>query len=160
MKQQKALHLIITLLCAISLMAVSAAARQKTSSGQKVYVPVYSHIYYGDRERPFLLSSTLSIRNTDMQKKITVITVDYHDTEGKLIKKMITKKTVLRPLETIRFVISESDKSGGSGAKFIVEWRAEKDVTAPLIETVMIGTRSGQGISFTSRGVVIQENSR
>ena len=141
-------------------MAVSAAARQKTSSGQKVYVPVYSHIYYGDRERPFLLSSTLSIRNTDMKKKITVITVDYHDTDGKLIKKLITKKTVIRPLETIRFVISESDKSGGSGAKFIVEWRAEKDVTAPLIETVMIGTRSGQGISFTSRGVVIQENSR
>jgi len=160
MKQQKALHLIITLLCAISLMAVSAAARQNTSSGQKVYVPVYSHIYYGDRERPFLLSSTLSIRNTDMKKKITVITVDYHDTDGKLIKKLITKKTVIRPLETIRFVISESDKSGGSGAKFIVEWRAEKDVTAPLIETVMIGTRSGQGISFTSRGVVIQENSR
>ena len=37
------------------------------SRGQAVYVPAYSHIYIGDREHPFYLTVTLSIRNTDPQ---------------------------------------------------------------------------------------------
>ena len=35
------------------------------SSGQTIYVPAYSHIYTGNREKPFLLTVTLSIRNID-----------------------------------------------------------------------------------------------
>jgi hypothetical protein len=35
------------------------------STGQTVYVPIYSHIYSGLKGRPFNLAATLSIRNTD-----------------------------------------------------------------------------------------------
>jgi hypothetical protein len=58
----------------------------------------------------------------------------------------------LNPLESLRYVIPESDKSGGSGANFIVEWHSDRPVNKPIIESIMIGTKSGQGISFTSRG--------
>lgn len=34
-----------------------------------VYVPVYSHVYFGDG-KPYLLTTTLSIRNTDMVRGI------------------------------------------------------------------------------------------
>ena len=56
---------------------VRAASEIQLSKGQTVYVPIYSHIYIGDRERPFLLAATLSIRNTDPDHQITVLSVNY-----------------------------------------------------------------------------------
>ena len=122
------------------------------SKGQLVYVPAYSHIYSGNKERPFLLTVTLSIRNVDPKRQIIITVVDYYETQGKLLKKHIDKPLTLKPLESVRYIIPEKDKSGGSGANFIVEWRAEKVVNPPVIESVMIGTQSSQGISFISRG--------
>jgi hypothetical protein len=49
-------------------------------------------------------------------------------------------------------VVHLADESGGSGANFIVVWRADKPVNPPLAESVMIGTQGNQGVSFTSRG--------
>ena len=46
------------------------------SVGQTIYFPAYSHIYSGNRERPFLLTVTLSIRNIDPTHKITIILAD------------------------------------------------------------------------------------
>jgi hypothetical protein len=125
------------------------------SKGQTVYVPAYSHIYSGDREQPFLLTVTLSIRNCDLQHQMTVTVVDYYETRGMLLKKYLDKPLVLAPLESVRYVVAQSDKAGGSGANFIVEWQADQAINYPIIETVMIGTQSQQGISFTSRGQVI-----
>ncbi|MFZ5573430.1 MAG: DUF3124 domain-containing protein [Thermodesulfobacteriota bacterium] len=125
--------------------------------GQTVYAAVYSHIYSGDRERPIYLAATLSIRNTDLHQPIRIIGVDYHDSEGRLLTKYLAAPIALPPLSSTRYVIKESDKSGGSGACFIVRWNADRKVVPPLVESVMIGTRGQQGISFTSRGQVIAE---
>ena len=122
------------------------------SKGQLVYVPVYSHIYSGDRERPFLLTVTLSIRNIDPKHQIKIILVDYYETQGKLLKKYIDKPVILKPLESLRYVIPESDKRGGSGANFMVAWQSDKFINPPIIESIMIGTQTQQGVSFTSRG--------
>ncbi|RPJ11019.1 MAG: DUF3124 domain-containing protein [Desulfobacteraceae bacterium] len=135
----------------------NALSEVKRCKGQTVYVPIYSHIYSGDRERPFLLAATLSIRNTDPDQSITVKAIDYYDSDGKLLKKYLQKNLTLNPMASTRVVIKESDKSGGSGANFIVKWESNKMVTAPLIESIMIGTQVQQGISFTSRGQVIIE---
>ena len=125
------------------------------SKGQMIYVPAYSHIYSGDREQKFLLTVTLSIRNTDLKRPIRITTVDYYETQGILLKKYIETPVTLKPLESIRYVIPESDKTGGSGANFIVAWESDNLVNAPVVESIMIGTRSQQGISFTSRGQAI-----
>jgi hypothetical protein len=125
------------------------------SKGQTVYVPAYSHIYSGDRERPFLLAITVSIRNINPKQTIIITTVDYYETKGNLLKKFIETPVTLQPLESIRYVIPEKDKAGGSGANFIVEWKSDKFVNPPIVESIMIGTQSQQGVSFTSRGQAI-----
>jgi hypothetical protein len=127
------------------------------TTGQTIYIPAYSHIYHGNKETPLLLSVTLSIRNIDLSRSCTVTEVNYHETEGALIKKYLQKPIVLGPLGSKRFIVAQEDKTGGSGANFIVKWHSEQPMNPPIIESVMIGTQSQLGISFTSRGQAIQE---
>ncbi len=138
-------------------LAVQASAQVKRVKSQTVYVPAYSHIYHGDREIPFYLTVTLSVRNTDPSHPMRVVSVDYYDTDGKLLKSYLTGEARLGPLGSTRYVVKESDRSGGSGANFIVKWKADTPVTEPIIEAVMVSTASQQGLSFSSRGQAIEE---
>jgi len=122
------------------------------SQGQTIYVPCYSHIYAGNREVKVLLTVTISIRNVDSKHSITITSVDYHGTKGELLKKYLNQAVVLAPFESTRYGIPQKDKSGGSGANFLVAWKAEKPVNPPLMESIMIGAEGQLGISFTSRG--------
>ena len=106
----------------------------RLSDGQTIYVPAYSHIYSGNRERPFLLTVTLSIRNIDPKNWIRIIAADYYETQGKLLKKCINAPLTLKPLESLRYVIPEKDASGGSGANFMVEWKADRPMNPPIVE--------------------------
>jgi hypothetical protein len=128
------------------------------SSGQTLYVPVYSHIYSGVKGRPFDLAATLSLRNTNLQNPITLVSVKYYDSAGKLVEDYLSRPKQLNALVSARYIIPEGDKTGGSGANFIVVWKADRQVNPPIIEAVMIGTHSGQGISFVSKGQVIKED--
>ena len=138
--------------------AVGTAEDIQPSAGQTVYVPIYSHIYSGVKARPFYLAATLSIRNTNLQSSIIIVSVKYYDTAGKLIKDYLDGPIELNALASTRYIITEDDKVGGSGANFIVIWQSEKKVNPPIIESVMIGTHSGQGISFVSGGQVINDD--
>jgi hypothetical protein len=124
--------------------------------GQTIYVPIYSHIYHHNRQEIFNLAATLSIRNTDLEKPIILTSVRYYDSEGKLVKQYLESPIQLDALASTDFFIKKNDTSGGSGANFIVEWVASTKVSEPIIEAVMIGTDSQQGISFTSPGKVIK----
>ena len=110
------------------------------SKGQTIYVPAYSHIYSGDRERPFLLTVTVSIRNIDPKQTIKITTVDHYETQGNLLKHFMETPVTLKPLESVGYVLLEKDKAGGSGANFIVEWKSDKFVNSPIVESIMIGT--------------------
>ncbi len=134
-----------------------AASEILLSKGMTVYVPIYSHIYSGDREHPFYLAATLSIRNTDPKHTINILSVDYYDSKGKLLKSYLENSISLNPLSATRYIIKESDKSGGSGASFIVKWKSDVKVNAPIIESIMIGTKTQQGISFITQGRAIQQ---
>jgi hypothetical protein len=126
-----------------------------SSKGQTIYVPAYSHIYSGNREKPFLLTVTVSIRNIDPRYPIQITAVDYYETQGNLLKRYLEKPATLAPLGSLRYIVPEGDKTGGSGANFIVEWKSDQPVNPPIVEAVMIGTQSQQGISFTSRGQAV-----
>ncbi len=146
----------IILFVIISLHGISSLAcadeESILSKGQTLYVPAYSHIYAGNRQMEILLTVTLSLRNTDPLSSVTITLIDYYGTKGDFIQKFLDKPLVLRPLESTHYIIPHKDVSGGSGANFLVEWKSEKPVNPPLVESIMIGT---QGISFTSRGVPI-----
>jgi len=155
----KKLIKIVTVLITIILLCPGAWGQTETtlSKGQTVYVPVYSHIYSGNKERPFDLAATVSIRNTDPNNAITVLSADYYDSNAKLVRKYVEKPIQLNAMASTRYIIKESDKTGGSGASFVVKWKADHSVNPPIIESVMIGTQGQQGLSFTSRGQVIKE---
>lgn len=149
------LYTIILFLCTAP--CLWAAESIERTTGQTVYVPAYSHIYHGNKETPLLLSVTLSIRNIDLNGSLTIRSINYHETEGSLVKEYIEKPVVLGPLGSVRFIVPQRDNTGGSGANFIVEWQSEKPINPPILETVMIGTQSQLGISFTSRGQAVQK---
>jgi len=149
------IHSIVLTTCLLILMfssEVFAAADFKLSKGQLIYVPVYSNIFSAPKKIPFNLATLLSIRNTDMSSPITVYTADYYDTKGSLVRKYYQQPITLAPLESTSIYIPEDDTSGGVGANFIVRWSSAKEVNAPIVECLMIGMKSGQGISFVSPG--------
>ena len=117
-----------------------------------VYVPAYSHIYDRSTGRTIDLTTTLSIRNTDPDRPITLTWVRYYDNDGALVRSYVGNSVTLAPMASTAYVVEEGDRRGGVGANFLLEWTAAGPVTEPLIETVMISTAGGQGISFTSRG--------
>jgi hypothetical protein len=137
--------------------APAIAASPPPSQGQLIYVPVYSHIFFGDRQQSFNLSVTLSLRNTDLTNPIEVTSVRYFDEKGKLLKDFVPQAISIEPLASARFYVKESDVSAGSEACFLVRWQSPKKVSPPIVEGLMVGTSFGQGISFTATGRVLQE---
>jgi Protein of unknown function (DUF3124) len=128
----------------------------KIVMGQTVYVPVYSHIYHQDKKQTFDLAATLSVRNTDLNDAIVITAVRYYDSEGKLVRKYIDRPIEIAALASVDYFVDTTDTSGGSGAKFIVEWVAPTKVSEPALEAIMIGSGFQQGISFVSPGRVIK----
>jgi ketosteroid isomerase-like protein len=159
-KMMNKLNGCLWVLIASGLLFVQAAdsrANGDLSTGQTVYVPVYSHIYQGDRESPIYLAVTFSIRNVDPRRPVTVLSADYCDSKGNLVKKYQESSVNVPPGASIHYVVRESDKAGGAGAFFMVAWRSDGPVNPPILESVMIGTKSQQGISFACRGQVLVE---
>jgi hypothetical protein len=126
-------------------------------AGQTVYIPVYSHVFTSNDARPFDLAVTLSVRNTDRVEPIILVSVKYHDRDGRLVRDSLKKPLRIAPLASMDFFVEEKDSTGGSSASFLLEWVAERPVSAPVVEAVMIGTASTQGISFVCPGRVVAE---
>lgn len=143
----------------LSLLMLAPHAVSGDSPGAKVrtvYVPVYSHVYTGNRAVPVNLATTLSIRNTSPTLPITIAGADYYNSSGKMIRRMLPKPISLGPMASTSIFIQEKDNSGGFGASFLVRWHAAGEVSTPIIECLMIGAYSGLGISFVSPGQLIR----
>jgi len=123
---------------------------------QKVYVPIYSDIYHGSGLKRFYLTATLSIRNTSLYDTMYVRTANYYDSEGELNRNYLTQIILLRPLESVEFVVEDKEMHGGAGANFIVEWGTDQPDIQPIFQSVMIGTSEQQGISFLTEGQVVE----
>ncbi len=149
-------------LLAVLISAGEGFAAEKTlpPTDHVIYAPVYSHIYFGDRAKKFNLAATLSIRNTDPDQTITIVSADYHDSGGKLVKKHLAQPLILGPLASTEVFVPERDTSGGFGASFVVRWTSAMPVNPPIVECVMIGVRSGQGISIIGEGRAVQDTPR
>jgi len=144
------LVLLIVIFFSTSILA-NAQKKNGLSTGQTIYVPAYSHIYSGNKGFQSLLAVTLSIRNTNLNHAIEILSVDYYETQGKLLKRYISSPVILNALGSTRYTIPQKDKTGGSGANFIVQWKADRPVNTPIVEAIMIGSRA----SFISRGQAI-----
>lgn len=132
----------------------------KPLTGQTVYVPVYSHIWHGNldskgKPQMLLLSSMLSVRNTDPDDGVIVTSVRYYDTAGKMLREFVVKPARLGPMASTDFFVEHKDDDGGTGANFIVEWKADKPISPPIIETVNAYFFGPHSLAFTSPGRAI-----
>ncbi len=131
-------------------------AFEDAAAGQIVYVPVYSHIFHHGG-RPYLLEATLSVRNTDRDRGVTINAVDYYDSDGRRVRRLLEAPLALGPLATAEFLIESQDTEGGSGANFLVEWVADRPISIPMIECLMVGRSGTHGLSFARSGRAIAE---
>lgn len=147
------------ILILILLLAPKTLLQSKAPDYQngKIYIPVYSSIIYGDQEREFNLAVTIAIRNPDMKNTMMIDSVDYYNHSGKLVKQYLKEPKQLQPLQSIIYTIKESDIEGGIAASCVIHFRALRNTNIPLTESIMIGTKGMQGVSFSSRGVLINE---
>ena len=123
-----------------------------TRHAHTIYVPVYSHIY-ARGGTPVLLETTLSIRNTDPEHSILVTSINYYDTKGNRIEEYLDGELALGPLESTEVLVKKHDIRGGSGANFMVTWKADTPVHLPVVQAIMIGGEGDQKTSFHSDGM-------
>jgi len=123
--------------------------------GEVVYVPVYSHLYQGEKASRQRLSATLAIHNVDPSGSIRITSVRYYDHAGTKLKDYIDVPLTLGPFAAASFLVDIKEDRGGVGANFIVEWQAAEKVVSPIVESIMSGGAGTQGLSFLTRGKVI-----
>jgi len=128
---------------------------QTIVSGEIIYVPAYSSVFH-EIPKPYPLTTTLNVHNIDPDNSIQLTRVEYYSTTGELIKDYLEADMEIYPFQTMQFVVEEEGTDGVTGANFIVEWVAEKQVNSPIVEALMISTKTQQGISFLTSGRVIK----
>ncbi len=134
-----------------------AATPVARSKGQTVYAAAYSYVLMGAGKQQFPVTATVVIRNTDLVNTIIVTTVDYRDSKGEHLRHHVEEPIVVNPLASIEFFVKDSDATGGHSPSFIVRWEANKTVNAPVVEVLIIGGHSSQGLSFIGRAWALEE---
>ena len=136
---------------------VSAQALGQTApvmtSGQLLYLPVYSHVWHGEVDRKgqptkSVVSVLVSVRNTDASRAIQVVSAQYYDTNGKKIKDYLDSPRTVGPMGTYELFVPRSDDTGGSGANFVIAWKSDGAVNAPIVEALHIDLPAGRSIAF------------
>lgn len=161
-------HHMLSLLTALAVGVTlwpAVAAEIAPSTGQTLYVPVYSHIRHGNLDgkgKPQILglSAMLSIRNTDPGNAITVTSARYYDTAGRLLREFVGTPIRLEAMASTELFVENKDDSGGSGANFVVVWKSERPISPPVVETVNAYLFGPHSLAFTSpaREIPVQEN--
>lgn len=135
---------------------LSHRTRGDLAFGKTVYVPVYSSIYrihsktYDHTED--LIAAT-SVRNVEFEDPIFILEARYYNSRGEVVRDYLDGVYELGPMATADFVVPFRDKSGGTGANFIIKWAAAREgIADPIIETVMLGQMGNAGVSLISRG--------
>lgn len=150
-----ALMICLTIVCPRA--AVAGDAELKLTSGQVVYVPAYTWVYYTEKGRTFPLTTTLVIHNTDQDTGIRVNSIRFHDAEGALVREFAEEPRELAPFAALDVLVAKPGKTKGSGTCFVVTWMASQPVSAPIIECILIGASGQQGISLRTHGRVVRE---
>lgn len=153
--------LVIFALFFLSTVGFAEETRSPTK-GQTLYLPIYSHMLYGNLGKSgkpsfVLLSALVSIRNTDGKRPIRVLSARYFDTHGKLISERVAAPVIIPPLGTLELFVELNDASGGSGANFIVKWDAEQPASPPLVESLHANMDGGKAVIFMTQSVPVSE---
>lgn len=152
---------LLTLLLILFALAPGAAVAQRAlSNGQLLYLPIYSVVQYGDRDRSgaareLPVSALVSVHNTDLERPIRLLGARYYATDGKFLRDFVPAARVLKPMETVEFLVERRDVVGGSGANFVIHWEAAAPVSPPLVQALHVEVQTNRAIVFTTDAVLI-----
>jgi hypothetical protein len=154
-------HLCTAALLALFSLTTHAGDEPVLSSGQTLYLPVYSHLYHGNPDKhgkpaETLVSTHVSIRNTDTQAPVRITHARYYDTGGKLVRNYIASPVTIPPLGTHEIFVPRTDTAGGSGANFLIGWTAETPANPPLVEALHADIREARTLMFITTGRAIR----
>lgn len=139
---------------------LSAQDAQPRSTGQSVYLPLYSHLWHGDMKegRPLRdpLSVLVSIRNTDPQQALKITSARYYATQGKPLREFVSTPVTVAPLGTLELFIERKESEGGSGANFIVNWQSATPINPPMIQGVHADYGTSRAVTFITEGRVLR----
>ena len=140
-----------------------AQAPLARSAGQRLYLPIYSHIWHGDVDRSgkptrMLMSVSVSIRNTDPNRSIRVLSAQYFDTDGNRIREYLPSPRVIAPMGTYELFIPREDDTGGSGANFVISWKTDTPASPPVVEGLHANLPAGRAIAFISQARQIPDD--
>lgn len=142
--------LLAALLCLASL--ASAADLPALSSGQTLYLPIYSSLWHGNLKHGVpeksLVSALVSVRNTDPKQSIRLVSARYYNTSGKLLHEYLSAPRVIPPLGTYELYVERQESAGGSGANFLIVWQADGTVNPPAVEAIHADIQGHRTLSF------------
>ena len=156
-------YILTVLLAVLSIGIAHSQSAGGRSLGQTLYLPVYSHIWHGDttasgEPAKTLVSVSVSIRNTDLAKSIRVMSAQYYDTDGKKLRNYVPTAQAIPPMGTLELFVPRSDDTGGSGANFIIVWKADQAASPPIVEGIHANMPTGRAIAFISSARTLPED--
>jgi len=154
----RALLGLLLILC--GLLPGAAMAQRALSNGQHLYLPIYNFIRYGDLDRSGVarelpVSALVSIHNTDLDKPIRLLMARFYSTDGKFLRDFLPSPRILKPMETLEFLVERRYVDGGSGANFVIQWDAQAAVSPPLAQALHVEVQTNRTIVFTTDAVLI-----
>ncbi|MBL8394803.1 MAG: DUF3124 domain-containing protein [Candidatus Accumulibacter sp.] len=149
-------------LLAVMLAPALAEGIEPLTKGQTVYLPIYSEIRHGNigpkgKSETSLMSVLVSVRNTDPNNPIRVVSANYYNTDGALLRNSVPTPRVIPPFGTLELFIELRESLGGSGANYAIKWDAAAAVSQPTIEALHSRFQAGYSVAFISRGRAISE---
>ncbi len=136
----------------------SQSAAVELSTGGTIYVPIYRVFYYGysSSKDGYGLTITTCLRNTDPKQTIVISAIDHYDSNGKLVKNLLSVPITCKPWSSKEISILP-DGTEDYGASLIVRWKSEQPANPPLAEVMMVGQVLNRGASFLTQGQEIKE---
>lgn len=131
------------------------------TKGQTLYLPIYSHIWHGNRvvDQRYPLknpvSALVSIRNTSLKTPIRILTAKYYGTDGKLLKDYLAGPKAVAPMGTLELFVEKDESEGGSGANFMIQWEASTPTNPPLVQAVHADIKGHQTLTFITTAIPV-----
>jgi hypothetical protein len=158
-KMKKCLCIILFAIVSLNSFLPFQVAAAELSTGSGIYVPIYRSFYqiYGSSRDSYNLTSTACFHNPDPKQAIKILSIDYYDSSGKLVKKFIDDPIMIKPWNSKEITIQPRTEAEDFGGNLIVRWKSDQPANPPIVEVLMTGQFLNRGVSFMTRGVEIKE---
>ena len=155
---KRLLFIIFIFLLNISYSYKLAAA--ELSNGGTIFVPAYRGFYqiYGTTRDSYALTGTFFLYNIDPKMAIEILSIDFYDSSGKLLKKFIETPLLVKPRNSKEITIQPRTQVDEDCASYLmIRWKSSQPANTPIAEVLMVGQVMNRGISFSTRGCDVKE---